>query len=649
MLSLNAVIVFFLCSAVLFLATLVWEHRRLRNSGSKWNVGWHPLGGRALMLAIVWIAVAILSLVDFQSNQRLFLSLPIFDHGPRVNWTESILRTGVPPANSLYFYQHTTSMRNYYFWYVLCATVARMAHLPVRGVLIASCVWSGFILGALIGLYLKHFLGVGSRLRDQFLFCISLLAVSGLDICVHLWDILYLHHSLPGALQVWIVGQIPSWFNSLLWVPHHVASMLCCMLAFLLAWMAGKDGGQRLVANVVLIAAALASSFGLSIYVSFAFFVVMLAWALWQVTIERAPRRALLMAAGGVGAVVLLLPYLWELTHNSSGIHGGSVLEFAVREMIPPDDLLASSLFRQLATGHPIAALNLAKLVLLIPGYAVELGCYFAVFLIFLIPGWRGRTPLTHAHRSLVFIVAVTLVLISLVRSGVLEYNDFGWRASLPLQFALLILASQLITGWKGAESKSALAADPASLQHIAPQWARSIVSFAIILGVFSTLYQALMMRVTIPLIGARNVHTINEPGVGNLSHFAYVSSIGYAHLDASVPRDAIVQPNPASPDSIWTTVDELGIDHQMAIASDKPWCGAELGGDPSGCPEMAADIDSLFSRATAERARATCRRYGIQYLVARIYDSPWQDKTSWVWTLNPVVSDEEFRAVDCR
>ena len=63
----------------------------------------------------------------------------------------------------------------------------------------------------------------------------------------------------------------------------------------------------------------------------------------------------------------------------------------------------------------------------------------------------------------------------------------------------------------------------------------------------------------------------------------------------------------------------------------------------------MAADIDSLFSRATAEQARATCRQYGIQYLVARVYDPSWQDKTSWVWTLNPVVSEDEFRAVDCR
>jgi hypothetical protein len=63
----------------------------------------------------------------------------------------------------------------------------------------------------------------------------------------------------------------------------------------------------------------------------------------------------------------------------------------------------------------------------------------------------------------------------------------------------------------------------------------------------------------------------------------------------------------------------------------------------------MAATIDPLFSGATAEQARTACRQYGIQYLVATMYDPVWMDKSGWVWTLRPVVSDEEFRALDCR
>ncbi len=649
MISLDAVVVLFLGCAVLCFATLVREYLHLRSSGSKWKIGWSPLGGKALTLACVWVAVAILILVDLQNGHRLYLNLTIFDHASRVNWTESILRTGIPPANSLYFYEHLAPMRNYYFWYVLCAVVARIAHLPVRDILMSSCIWSGFVLVALFGLYLKHFLEVGVRLRKQFLFCVFLVTVSGLDICVNLWDILYLHQPLPGAIQAWIVGQVPSWLSSLLFVPHHVASMMCCLLAFLLAWMAERDGGHWTVTSVALISAALASAFGLSVYVSFAFFLVMLAWALWQVFFEHTPRRVLLIGAGGAGAIVLLLPYLWELTHSSSGIHGGSVFEFAVREMVPPDGLLSTRLFQYIASGHPLAALNIAKLILLAPGYAVELGCYFAVTLIYLIPSWRGRAPLSSAQRSLVFIVAATMVLISLVRSGVLEYNDFGWRGSLPLQFAVLLLASELITGWKEAGTRRAEPADSTPFQYKTPEWLRAIVSMALIVGFASTFCQALMLRFDLPLVESAHVWRTYETGPGNLSHKAYISAIGYAELDASIPRDAIVQYNPASPDSYWNTVDQADINHQMAISGDKPWCGAELGGDPSGCPIMAADIDHVFTNATAEQARATCRRYGIEYLVARIYDRPWWDKNSWVWTLSPVVADDEFRALDCR
>ncbi len=139
----------------------------------------------------------------------------------------------------------------------------------------------------------------------------------------------------------------------------------------------------------------------------------------------------------------------------------------------------------------------------------------------------------------------------------------------------------------------------------------------------------------------------VKDPVAANISHNAYISAIGYAQLDATIPREAIVQPNPASPNAFWSLVDDVNIDRQRAIASDQPWCGAELGGDPSGCKPMAAAIAPLFNGATAEQARATCQTYKIGYLVSRIYDPAWQNKQSWVWTLNPVVSDPEFRALN--
>jgi hypothetical protein len=648
-LSLTAVVAFLWLSVILCLALVVREGLQLRRAGMRWKIGWRPFGGTGLIYAIVWDVTAVLLLVDFQSGHKLFMSNVIFDYAPRVNYTESVLHTGVPPANPLYWFQHASSMRYYYFWYVLCAAVAQMTHISARAVFVASCAWSGFILAAITGLYLKHFLAAGARLRKQFLLAIFLLSVTGLDIVVNFIDISYFHQPLPGYLNVWTKGQITSWLVSILWDPHHVVSMACCMFAFLLAWLAGKENARGRIVSVVLIAAALASAFGLSIYVTFAFFLLMLAWAVWQIAIERKPRPALLLAAGGACAIVLLLPYLRELTHTDSTMQGGSVFAFAVREMIPPDILLASRLFNPLATAYPIAALNLAKLILLVPGYAVEMGFYFAVFLIFLIPSWRKGVTLTPEHRALIVIAVAGIPLLSFVRSGVLEGNDFGWRAALLLQFPLLLLASELLTVWRSAGRKPDSRAESGPSHRETPSWVQSIASFALVLGVMGTLYQALIMRFTLPFLDAAQQHDVHDVASVGLAHDAYISYLGYAHLDALIPQSAIVQYNPAALNLFWTSVDWVGIDHQTAIAGDQAGCGSELGGDPSGCKAMASEIDALFHTATADDARAVCRRYGIQFFVVRVYDPVWSENSSWVWTLNPVVADEDFRALDCR
>ena len=389
--SLLAIVLFFAACACACIAVLGISWKQRRRSGLRWPVGWQPLGSTGLLIAIGWIVFVILSLVDIEGHRRLFLNVALLDQSYRVNWTEAVLRTGIPPVNPLYLYGRPANMRNYYFWYVLCAAVAKMAHLQARAVFNASCVWSGFALAALIGLYLKHFLSSGLRLRRQFIRTIGLLVVTGLDVVVVAWNFVYFHIQPPADLEAWSRDGIVSWLHTLFWAPHHTVSMVCCMFAFLLAWLHRKDRATELWFSVLLIAAALASAFGLSVYVAFAFFLVMMLWAVWQLAFERIARPVFALALGGIGALLLLIPYLRELTHTESKKDGGSLFSLAVRQMIPPDGLLASHLFQSFDAAHPAAAQNIAKLVLLLPGYGLELGFYATVLLIYLIPAWRGR------------------------------------------------------------------------------------------------------------------------------------------------------------------------------------------------------------------------------------------------------------------
>jgi len=630
--------------AVASLVILAFEWRQVRRKGEAWRLGMQPLGGTVTVLVFLGIAIILALLVDFQGDQRLFMSLTLFDHAQRTNWTESILRTGIPPTNPIYFFRHPASMRYYYFWLVDCAAVAKYSCLPVRAIQAAGCVWSGIAMASIVGLYLKHFLEVGKRLRRQYVMALGLFAVTGLAFLVDLWNMFVLHLTFPGEL--WAVG-LQDWLSFFLYYPHHLMAAVCCLFGFLLAWIAARQQTQS-AASVVLIAAALASSFGLSVYVAFTFFLVVILWTLWRLFVEHRLRPSMLLAAGGVGAVVLLIPYLRSLTHSESKITGGSIFVPWVREMIPPGNLLGAAPFRYLGLLHPRIAHALAKLVLLIPGYAIELGFYFMVLCVFLVPAWRGRSRLTEAQRTLVALAVATLPITSFLRSAVLSVNDFGMHSALFLQFPLVLLASELVMSRHFEERGRGSAALYPGLPHSIPRWLYHVANLAIVFGVASTVYKAFIIRFALPIIEA------NTPAAGNwqvpeLSRKAYIAHEGYAALDTAIPSDAIIQFNPASTTPWWLSADYLGAHHQIVTASDQLWCGSEVGGDPTGCPAILSAVHLLYQDASGSQARAVCSQYGMQYLIAYVYDPAWNDTNSWVWTLPPVVAQPKFRALDCR
>ena len=617
------------------------------------------MGSTILVLSAVWIAFVILSLVDFENNQRLFMSLTFYDIGTRVDWANSILRSGIPPANPHYFYLHPANLRYYYFWLADCAVVAKFCRLPMRSVIEAGCIWAGFVLEALTGLLLKYFLAVGARLRRQFLVAALLPAVGGFSLLIYFGNMIFLH--VPPPANVWYPGQIEDFVNFFLYYPHHLCSMACCMFAFLLAWMSSSASRRDRAASVVFIAMALASSFGLSVYVAFAFFLVMACWALWQTIFMHEWRMPARLFAGGMIAAVLLAPYLYEITHTESkmtgegnggggaaGSAGGSSpFKWHIRETSPPDQFAHSALLSGVAHGHPEAARSLAKLILMPPGFALELGVYCLGLAIFLVPAWRGRKPLTGAQQSLVFVVLATFPVTAFIRSSVIGVNDFGMHSALFIQYPLLLLLSELLIAWKLLQENAALA-HLMGLPGPTPAVLRSFVSLAIIIGILSTTWWVLCLRFILPLsqIGAARAP---NPQVGELPHKAYFSYLGYAKLDSRIAKDAVVQFNPSGDWMFWKNVDLISLNRQTATSTAVLWCGSELGGDPSGCPGLLAAVIPLYNDANADQARAACKAYRIDYLIANVYDQPWKDQSSWVWTLPPIVTDPEFRALDCR
>src|SRR6185369_10282282 len=136
--------------------------------------------------------------------------------------------------------------------------------------------WCGIALASLIALLAKHFLGFRKNLRKIALCGIALIGITGLDLLA----VSSLGFASPD-LEWWDVDQITSWVNALLWVPHHVSSLIACLGGFLVLWTAihSKNKGSRIAAALVA-ALSFSTAAGLSIYVVIAFAAFMALWTL---------------------------------------------------------------------------------------------------------------------------------------------------------------------------------------------------------------------------------------------------------------------------------------------------------------------------------------------------------------------------------
>ena len=581
---------------------------------------------RGVALAVAWVLFVAVELVDIAVGKRLYLSVTIFDHSMRTAFVDAVMRTGVPPTNPLYWPGHAVPMRYYYFWYVLTAAAARLGGITSRQAMIASTAWAGFGLVSILALYCRHFLGrrrSGEAGRwSRVTVALALLAVTGLDLLPAITKGI-LRLPMDADADWWSPDQVGSWMDALLWVPHHIAGLVCCLFGFLLVWMS-KDfrGGQRGLCALVA-GLSFASAFGLSTWVAVAFALVLLhwmAWVLWREP-EFRSRLPVLLGAGLVSALALTT-YVAELFREASGGAAG-FLKFGVRHMIDPDAMLAVPGFAQLAVRHPRIEDAIAGLILLLPGFFAELG-FFGLVLVLALRAAR-RMQLDDAARTSLVLVCAGLIVATFLRSAVVQNNDFGIRSILVAQFFLLLLAVLWCEGAFGAPGRGLA---------LAMLW----------LGVAGTVYQAVELRVYLPV-----QEWLGRPDQRGFAEQAMAWRNGFEALDRSVPRSAVVQFNPEQPSDYFRYAEILQAGRQMATAM--PDCASAFGGDPASCPAVESGVRRLFSpgdaRSAAE-ARGICSALGISYLIASRWDGVWLDSDGWVWTLPAVADTGDVRVVDC-
>ncbi len=361
----------------------------------------------ALGLAILWAIICLISLPDLQLGHRLYSTAAVADLGVRNAFVAAAMHGGAPPANPFFFPGSIVKLRYYYYWYVITAIPGVAAGVPPRAALFASSIWSGWLFAAAAALFLKHFYGVRHRLRTASVVAMALIGVTGLDILPIV--VLYLKYRMVFSdMEVWDTDQVTSWTNSLLWVPHHVAATSACALGFVFLWHAGRPiqhTRRQRVLLAILAAMAFASAAGLSVYVTFAFMLFLIAAAMFWLATRRFKIVALYTAVGML-VIILSAGYLRDL--RADGSHVGEAAAGAhATTKAPPFAILG---LRQLpptlgpALQHAVHQNKLANVLLrpffLVPVLFVEFGFFFLVAVRQGRHDWREAKHLRHRRSN---------------------------------------------------------------------------------------------------------------------------------------------------------------------------------------------------------------------------------------------------------
>jgi len=278
--------------------------------------------------------------------------------------------------------------------------------------------------------------------------------------------------------------------------------------------------------------------------------------------------------------------------------------------------------FAHLVAAHPALLDQGLRLLLLVPGYGLELG-FFGAVLVF---AWIDRAKLDEARRTALFFALTGLAIVSVVRSAVIGNNDFGTRVALLPCFFLLLLGTRILLDVQDQTGR-------------AVKLRGAILAPLLLLGVAGTAFQALALRLYIPIHSSHRA-----PGFEDLGEAVLDTRNAYEAAARLIPANAVIQSDPTGQGSYFYVANMLFTPRAMAVDAAVD-CGAVFGGNPAPCEANQEAIRRLFHQhdKTAEDARELCSRIGIDYLAASRRDAAWWNPHGWVWSLPAVAGPERF------
>src|SRR5277367_540062 len=477
-----------------------------------------------ILACLVWAAIALFSIVDWQTAaDELFPPVEVHDYTKHIVVTDAITRTGLPPVSPMFAPPHPPKLFYYYYWFMLCSLVEQSSRglLQPRDAVLAGDIVTGFALLAAIALAARYLLPADEKENWQTAkFACALTLVTGLDILpVGLSHILQsARHQLPLFASVeWWNEYIENFTHFALWVPHHAAGLVSCIVGTILL-RRYQETGEKPVWTLILAALAFASAIGLSIYVSLTF---ALGWCIWIVVCLRTKmtNRMLYVACTGLATAIISLPLVATLA-KANHSHDKQIA-LTIRPFVFGEALLNQFV--------PAPFLNewtkgLEHLAFLPLNYGMEFGL-FALAAYFY---WRTREKISHRDWFLLTLFGASLLIGTFLRSAV-RNNDLGDRSISVAQLTLLLWSARLL--WEHLKGKLVR---PLTERQIKLLYAMLFLGFS---GVVYDLY---MLRFA-DVIGMQRAR---DAGVENGKRNFYARDM-YEELDRLLSRDATIQQNP--------------------------------------------------------------------------------------------------------
>lgn len=446
----------------------------------------------AWAIAALWWAIVAYGLADFGGAGSVNQPLTVLDTVKHAAVIASISANGLPLVDP--FFARDTAAGYYHYFYIGPALIDWITGAEDARPAFMAGAWVAGVSFFAMAMLVARRSGLIAGSTGRFAAILALLfCISGLDLLPML-GIWLRYHLLLGQLDWW--SETVGWgVGSLLWVPHHLSALTAAMAACLL--IAGAGTTRRAIA-LLLAGSALATAFGMSVWIAVA---AAPALALWWIMQLKAWKSAVLgLPIAAVVAAALALPQFVDLMHGRAV--AGIPLALAVRPF-----------------GGGWTTSQLVDFGLLPLSFVLEFG-------LFAYGAWRWRANRPSDRQDdlahlLTILFVVGLLCGLFVRSTVIN-NDFGWRAIWLAQLPALLWTA----GWlaQGVSSKSD----------------RAIVALLGTLGLAATIVDGIGLRaVREPAVETTLDYINRHPRIDAELRMAY------HWANRQLPPDAVIQHNP--------------------------------------------------------------------------------------------------------